>query len=94
MLDLHDDLHEAVKAAPPAEPKKLRNTIIQYTIKNCRWCVYDRERILPQWVAKGWTFPDPVDESANPRGAYPRYEIYDANGDKKEHKGSLLSWKN
>jgi hypothetical protein len=94
MLDLHDSLHEAAKAAPPAEPKKLRNTIIQYTIKGCRWCDYDRERVLPQWVKKGWTFPEPVDESDSPKGAYPRYEIYDANGVKREHKGSLLSWKN
>jgi hypothetical protein len=99
MLDLHDSLHEAAKAAPPAEPKKLRNTVIQYTIKSCRWCDYDRERVLPQWVKNGWDWKNDsehvIDETAKPtKGAYPFYEIYDANGVKKIHKGSLLTWKN
>lgn len=99
MLDLHDSLHEGAKAAPPAEPKKLRNTVIQYTIKSCRWCDYDRERVLPQWVKNGWDWKNDaehvIDETAKPtKGAYPFYEIYDANGNKKIHKGSLLSWKN
>jgi hypothetical protein len=99
MLDLHDSLHEAVKAAPPAEPAKLRNTVIQYTIKSCRWCDYDRDRVLPQWVKNGWNWKNDsvhvIDETGKPtKGAYPYYEIYDANGVKRVHKGSLLSWKN
>lgn len=80
----------------PKEPAKapvMRNTIIQYTIKNCRWCVYDRNRVIPSWVQKGWKFPEPVDESANPKGLYPRYEIYDASGKMTKHEGSLISWK-
>lgn len=96
MLDLHDSLHDAAKAA---EPKKLRNTIIQYTIKSCRWCDYDRDRVLPQWAKQGWDWKNDethvIDETAKPtKGAYPYYEIYDANGVKRVHKGSLLSWKN
>lgn len=89
----------AGSVAPVEEPKEpvkapvMRNTIIQYTIKNCRWCVYDRNRVIPSWVQKGWKFPEPVDESANPKGLYPRYEIYDANGKMTKHEGSLISWK-
>ncbi len=95
MLDLHDSLHEAAKAAPPAEPVKLRNTIIQYTIKGCRWCDYDREKVIPKWVKDGWKFNEPVDETGKmTKSAYPFYEIYDANGVKRVHKGSLLTWKN
>jgi hypothetical protein len=94
IIDAGSPAPDEVELLPPAIDEKPRNTIIQYTIKGCRWCDYDRERIIPQWVKNGWKFPAPIDESANPKGAYPRYEIYDANGVKKEHKGSLLSWKN
>jgi hypothetical protein len=86
----------ATPVVEPDEPVKApvkRNTLIQYTIKNCRWCFYDREKVIPNWVKKGWKFPEPVDESANPRGQYPRYEIYDANGNMTKHEGSLISLK-
>lgn len=89
-----DDVGVVAAVAEP--PKQLKNTIVQYTIKSCRWCDYDREKVLPNWVKRGWKF-DPkvnvIDETANPKGAYPRYEIYDANGNIKTHTGSLISWK-
>lgn len=99
VIDAGSPAPEEPEAAPPAEPKKLRNTVIQYTIKSCRWCDYDRDRVLPQWVKNGWKWENTkeyvIDETARPtKGAYPFYEIYDANGVKRTHKGSLLSWKN
>lgn len=99
VIDAGSPAPDVVEQAPPAEPKKLRNTVIQYTIKSCRWCDYDRDRVLPQWVKNGWNWKNDeehvIDETAKPtKGAYPYYEIYDANGVKRVHKGSLLSWKN
>jgi hypothetical protein len=99
VIDAGSPAPDVVEQAPPAEPKKLRNTVIQYTIKSCRWCDYDRDRVLPQWVKNGWNWKNDsehvIDETGKPtKGAYPYYEIYDANGVKRVHKGSLLSWKN
>ncbi len=78
----------------PPEAPVLRNTLIQYTIDNCRWCEYDRNQVFPSWKAKGWNIPEPVKhKGAQASGVYPRYEIYDADGNKKTHKGSLISYK-
>jgi hypothetical protein len=77
---------------PPAAPV-LRNTVIQYTIESCSWCKYDQKQVFPRWAAKGWKILDPVDETATAKGVYPRYDIYDADGNKKTHKGSLISYK-
>jgi hypothetical protein len=87
----------SVPQAPPAE-KVRKNVIIQYTIESCGWCKYDRTKVLPAWVKKGWTWENTseyvIDETKSPKGGgYPRYEIYDANGTKKIHTGSLLSWR-
>jgi hypothetical protein len=81
---------------PPALPQVKRKAIVQYTIKSCIWCERDRKNVLPNWVKKGWTFDpakDVIDESANARGAYPRYDIYDENGRKTVHYGSLITLK-
>jgi hypothetical protein len=89
----------SVKADPtkPADEVK-RNMIFQFTIKSCGWCKYDRERVLPKWVDRGWIWRDKadhvIDETENPqKGGYPRYEIYDNEGKKTVHHGSLLTWK-
>jgi hypothetical protein len=86
---------EAPKAPAPVPVQ--RRTIVQYTIDSCGWCKYDRRNVLPKWVAKGWIWRDNgdhvIDETKNPKGAYPRYEIYDENGEKSIHQGSLLTWK-
>lgn len=92
---------EPSPAASAPEPEVAapvqRNSIVQYTIESCSWCKYDRKNVLPRWVAKGWIWRDGpdhvIDETANPKGAYPRYEIYDKDGTKTTHHGSLLSWK-
>jgi hypothetical protein len=83
------------KAPEPVAPKApvVRNTVIQYTIESCGWCKYDQKQVFPRWKAKGWTILDPVDETSNAAGVYPRYDIYDADGNKKTHKGSLISYK-
>jgi len=83
-------------APPPATPAVKRKHIVQYTIKSCIWCERDRKATLPVWVKKGWKFDetkDVIDESANPKGAYPRYDIYDENGRKTVHYGSLITLK-
>lgn len=83
-------------AAPPATPAVKRKQLVQYTIKSCIWCERDRKTTLPAWVKKGWKFDeskDVIDESANPKGAYPRYDIYDENGRKTVHYGSLITLK-
>ena len=82
----------APEVKPPAAPV-LRNTVIQYTIESCSWCKYDQKQVFPRWAAKGWKILDPVDETATAKGVYPRYDIYDADGNKKTHKGSLISYK-
>jgi hypothetical protein len=91
MLQMHDDLHNsqlAVKA-----PVAKANVVIQYTIDSCSWCKYDEKNIFPKWAAQGWNFQK-VDETANPRGVYPRYEIRWAGGKTATHSGSLSTWKN
>jgi hypothetical protein len=93
IIDAGSPIEASDTSVEPKEPVK-RNLIVQYTIKGCRWCDYDRERIIPKWVEKGWKFPSPIDESDSPKGAYPRYEIYDAEGKLRRHTGSLLSWRN
>ena len=81
------------EAKPPAAPV-LRNTVIQYTIDSCQWCEYDRKQVFPGWKAKGWNIPEPIKhKGAEAKGVYPRYDIYDADGNKKTHKGSLISYK-
>ena len=84
--------------APAEREPERRNSIVQYTIKSCGWCVYDRQKVLPKLVSKGWLWRNDtdhvVDETNNPQtGGYPRYEIYDAKGEKTVHHGSLLTWK-
>lgn len=96
MLQIHDDMHNAELAAK-AEAKSpvllKENVVIQYTIDSCGWCKSDEKNIFPKWTAQGWKFQK-VNETANPRGVYPRYEIRWANGKTATHSGSLSTWKN
>lgn len=70
------------------------NIIIQYSTTWCGVCKSDVRNVIPIWLAKGWKFADPVDETANAKGTYPRYEIRFADGRVKYHTGSLSTWKN
>jgi hypothetical protein len=91
MLQKHDALHNAELANKQAAPAQ--NIVVQYTIDSCSWCKYDQKNIFPQWGAQGWKFQI-VNETASPKGVYPRYEIRWAGGKVKQHTGSLTTWKN
>lgn len=93
MLATHDAIHNAELAKKSAPVAAAENIIIQYTIDSCGWCKSDERNIFPKWEAKGWKFKK-VNETANPRGAYPRYEIRWADGKTANHTGSLTTWKN
>jgi hypothetical protein len=77
---------------PAAAAKE--NVIIQYSTTWCGVCKSDVKNVIPNWLAKGWKFADPVDETANAKGTYPRYEIRFADGTVKTHSGSLSTWRN
>jgi hypothetical protein len=83
---------------PKAEPQPAvaakDNVIVQYSTSWCGYCKSDVKNVIPIWVAKGWKFAKPIDETANPKGLYPRYEIRFADGTVKTHQGSLSTWKN
>ena len=91
MQQKHDDIHNSEIAA---KDEVKRNIIIQYSTSWCGYCKSDIQNIIPKWKAKGWVFATPVDETANPKGVYPRYEIRFADGTVKHHSGSLSTWKN
>lgn len=83
-------------APPPVIPATKRKHIVQYTLRGCKPCENDRLRVIPKWVEKGWNFDpkqDVIDESKNPKGSYPRYDIYDENGRKTVHYGTLITLK-
>jgi hypothetical protein len=91
MLQIHDDLHNSQLAVKAPAAKEY--IVIQYTIDSCGWCKYDEKNIFPKWAAQGWKFQK-VNETANPRGVYPRYEIRWVGGKTATHSGSLSTWKN
>lgn len=102
VLDLHDALHVAERDGKTDAPAKSvakavvpvqRSTVQQYTIDSCGWCKSDVRNVFPLWAQKGWTMLPPIDETANPRGRYPRYEIRGADGSYREHVGSLQGYK-
>lgn len=79
----------------PEAPKVLKNTIIPHTIQGCPPCEYDKRVMYPAYKKAGWKMADPQDETTNPPlGArYPWYEIFDANGKRTVHVGSLSTYK-
>ena len=79
----------------PESPKVLKNTIIQHTIQWCTYCKYDVKTYFPLYRKAGWTMAEPVDETGkSPDGArYPWYEIFDADGKRTVHVGSLSTYK-
>lgn len=79
----------------PESPKLLKNTIIQHTIQSCSYCKYDVKVYFPAYKKAGWTMADPQDDTNNsPPGArYPWYEIFDVNGNRTTHVGSLATYK-
>jgi len=102
VLDLHDALHIAeqngtasttVTSTVTKTAPVVRSTVQQYTIASCGICKSDMRDVLPNWTRQGWTVLEPIDESANPRGFYPRYEIRGADGSFRTHVGTLKNWK-
>lgn len=94
MLDLHDALHTG-KASPvqASSAPVAVSTVQQFSIASCGICKADFRDVLPQWRKQGWTILEPIDETANPRGLYPRYEIRGADGSFRVHTGTLRGWK-
>jgi hypothetical protein len=102
VLNLHDALHEAERNGKASAPVKstvtktapvARSTVQQYTINSCGICKSDVRNYFPLWAKQGWTMLPPIDETANPRGRYPRYEIRGADGAYREFVGSLQGYK-
>lgn len=79
----------------PESPKLLKNTIIQHTIQGCSYCKYDERVWFPAFRKAGWTMADPKDETQNPPpgSRYPWYEIFDKDGKRTIHVGSLSTYK-
>lgn len=93
MLDLHDALHETESRGVSQTPAKVKvSTLVQYTIDSCGICKADVRDVFPLWVKQGWTTKI-VNETANPSGLYPRYELRGADGSFRTHSGSLRNWK-
>jgi hypothetical protein len=84
MLDIHDAIHEGTFGQ-----KAKASTVQQFTIDSCGICKSDVRKMFPVWEKQGWTMLKPIDESANPHGSYPRYEIRGADGSFRVHVGSL-----
>lgn len=102
VLNLHDALHEAERNGKASAPVKstvtktapvVRSRVQQYTIASCSVCKADARNVFPLWAKQGWTMLTPIDETANPRGRYPRYEIRGADGSYREFVGSLQGYK-
>lgn len=93
MLKVHNAIHNAELAKKSAPVAAAENIVIQYTIDSCTWCKSDEKNVFPKWEAQGWKFKK-VNETANPRGVYPRYEIRWASGKTAKHTGSLTTWTN
>lgn len=85
------------KAEPKVEAEKTVNTVIVHSIDNCVWCIRDKRDVLPGWKAQGWkiVLPNTKDGNEVPVSGqlYPWYEVYDNNGVRKVHIGSLRTWK-
>ncbi len=82
-------------AVAPESPKVLKNTIIQHTIQGCSYCKYDERVLFPAFRKAGWTMAEPKDETKNPPpgSRYPWYEIFDKDGKRTVHVGSLSTYK-